>query len=272
MDKKEYQLKSRHLQSFIKEITFTNRNPKDNKVLNILDDVSTNPERVLLPQDKLYRCRIVSKGSKLGVENNFWGYSAKESFVAPPEFTKDMRANYKYIPYLYCASNPYTALVEVRPRIGSVLSIATIQVKEKITLLDFTLRDLPKKMKEAKMNLFSDLSYLFSKPIAYEDDTLDYIPTQYIAEYAKSLGYDGIVFESSLTPEIHLMESLPFKLDWYNAVIFNYNKCIPIRSNLFEVQTQYTDCQQIDSDKQRLDTDSSIGMALTDIADSLSEV
>ena len=100
MNKGKYKLKSRYLQAFVKEISFVNRNPKDNKILRLLDDVSTNPERVLLPQDKLYRCRIVSKGSKLGEENNFWGYSAKESFVAPLEFTKDMRANYKYIPYL----------------------------------------------------------------------------------------------------------------------------------------------------------------------------
>lgn len=272
MDKSGYKLKSRHFHSFIKEISYKNRNPKDNKVLEILDDISTNPERVLLVQDKLYRCRIVNKNSNLGVEDNFWGYGAKESFVAPPEYTKDMRANYKYIPYLYCASNPYTALVEVRPRIGSTVSIATIQVKEEIRLLDFTLRDLPKKMKETKINLFSDLSYLFSKPIANEDDTLDYIPTQYIAEYAKNLGYDGIAFESSLTPELHIPSFSLFELDWYNAVIFNYDKCVPVRSNLFEVHAQYTECQQIDSDKQRLDTDSSIGIALSKIREGFTEL
>lgn len=160
MDKGEYKLKSRYLQTFVKEISFKNRNPQNNKVLKMLDDLSTNPERVLVPQEKLYRCRIVNKNSKLGVEDNFWGYSAKESFVPPPEYTRDMRANYRYIPYLYCASNPYTALVEVRPRIASSVSIATIQVNEKLTLLDFTLcNNLPKKMTEAKMNLFSDLSF-----------------------------------------------------------------------------------------------------------------
>lgn len=263
MDKGEYRLKSRYLQYFIKEITNINRNPKDNKVLHILDDLSTNPERVLLPQNILYRCRIVNKDSKLGVEDNFWGYSAKESFVPPRECTKDMRANYKYIPYLYCASNPYTALVEVRPRFGSCVSIATIQVNEKVTLLDFTLRDLPKRMTDTKMNLFSDLSYLFSKPIAYEDDTIDYIPTQYVAEYVKNLGYDGIAFESSLTPEIHALDSYSLDLDWYNVVMFNYSKCTPIRSNLIEVEAQYTDFRQIDSDIEKLDTDSSIGIALS---------
>ena len=65
MDKDEYKLKSRLLQSFIKEISFKNRNPKDNKVLNILDELNTNPERIFFPDDKLYRCRIVYKNSNL---------------------------------------------------------------------------------------------------------------------------------------------------------------------------------------------------------------
>lgn len=252
-------MKSRYLQSFIKEIKFSNRNPKDNKVLQLLDDFSTNPERLLFPQEKLYRCRIVNKNSKLGIEKNFWGFSANESFVAPYEYTKDMRANYKYIPYLYCANHPYTAMVEVRPRIGSTLSIATLLVKEKITLLDFTLQKLPSKMSTTKTNLFSDLSYLFSKPIAFEDDTLDYIPTQYIAEYTKNLGYDGIAFESSLTPELRSQDTITHpELDVYNVVIFNYEKCIPVRSNKFEVTAQYTSCQQIDDDDEKLDIEMTI--------------
>ena len=57
-------------------------------------------------------------------------------------------------------------------------------------------------MSPAKINFFADLSALYSKPIANDDDVLDYIPTQFIAEYVKNLGYDGIAFRSSLTPEL----------------------------------------------------------------------
>ena len=37
-------MKSKLLKKFIKEIQFNNRNPKDVKVLGLLDDLSTNPE------------------------------------------------------------------------------------------------------------------------------------------------------------------------------------------------------------------------------------
>jgi hypothetical protein len=254
MNKDDYRIKSRYLQTFIRDIKFKNRNPKDDRVLDLLKEINTNPERVLLPEEKLFRCRIVRQYSSLGVEKNFWGYNFKDSFVPPSKKTADMRANYKYIPYLYCSNNPYTALVEVRPRIGSRVSIATILVNEKLTLLDFTMNKLPSKITDTKINLFSYLSYLFSKPIAYEDDTIDYIPTQYIAEYAKNLGYDGIAFNSSLTPEIESIDadSYPDIVNKYNVVVFNYKKCVPIRSNLFEVFGQYTECKQIDNDNKKL--------------------
>ena len=117
---------------------------------------------------------------------------------------------------------------------------------------NFTLHKLSNKISESKINLFTDLSYLFSKPIEFEDDTLDYIPTQYIAEYAKNLGYDGITFESSLTPELSGIDGSSIDTDRYNVVVFNYEKCIPVRSNLFEVFGQYTECKQIDNDNKKL--------------------
>ena len=87
-------------------------------------------------------------------ETGFFGYGEKASFVPPPEVTKDMRANYRYIPYLYCANHPYTALVEVRPRLGANVSVATIVVNEEIRLLDFTLKNIPKSMSKVKINFF----------------------------------------------------------------------------------------------------------------------
>ena len=199
----ETKLKSRYLQEFIQEITYNNRNPKDIKALSLMEDISTNPERIISPGEKLFRCRIIKKGDTTNQKKNFFGFDDKGSFVPPPESTRDLRANYRYIPYLYCANDPYIALVEVRPRFGANVSIATIEVKDKLTLLDFTNGKKPSKMTDAKVNLFSDLSSMFSKPVTDDDDITDYIPTQFIAEYAKRLDYDGIVFRSSLVPDIN---------------------------------------------------------------------
>ena len=251
---KKGQIRSNYLKEFIKEIQFQNRNPKDTKALEFLDEIETNPERQLLPGTELYRCRLINNMSDVGKETGFFGYGEKGSFVPPPEVTKDMRANYRYIPYLYCANHPYTALVEVRPRLGANVSVATIMVNEEIRLLDFTLKNIPKSMSKVKINFFADLSILFSKPVTSDDDILDYIPTQYIAEYAKYLGYDGIAFRSSLTPELKEQDiSAHSELDRYNVVIFNYHKCKAVHSNVVNVTNNYVDCEQTDTDVDKLE-------------------
>lgn len=240
-------LKSKYLRQFIQEIQYHNRNPKDTKALELLDDISTNPEIVIEKNSLLYRCRIVLNKNEVGKTKGFHGYNAEGSFVPPPKDTRDMRANYRYIPYLYCANNPYISLVEVRPSLGSLVSVATIEVKEPIRLLDFTVQQKPSQMTDAKKNLFLDLSMLYSSPVSNTDDILDYIPTQYIAEYVKSKGYDGIAFSSSLVPEIN--ERHPER---FNIVIFNYNKCFAKKSNLISVSGVEIGCEQIDNDASRL--------------------
>lgn len=260
------QIRSKYLKEFIKEIQYTNRNPRDLKAIKLLDDISTNPERVLSVGTELYRCRIINGRSKINKETGFFGYGAKDSFLPPPDRTKDLRANYRYIPYLYCSNHPYIALLEVRPRLGAQVSVATICVNEKIRLLDFTMRNPSKGMLESKRNLFNDLSTLYSKPVTDDDDILDYIPTQYIAEYAKNLGYDGIAFRSSLTPELNTEDAINSpELDRYNVVVFNYKKCSAIRSNVVRIVESYIECEQTDDDPLKLDVRSLVSERLMKI-------
>lgn len=91
----ETKLKSRYLQEFIQEITYNNRNPKDIKALSLMDDISTNPERMIYPGEKLFRCRIIKKGDAINQKVNFYGFDDKGSFVPPPVNTRDLRANYR---------------------------------------------------------------------------------------------------------------------------------------------------------------------------------
>lgn len=228
--------------------------------------MSTNPARTFAKGFELYRCRIVKDRSRINRETGFFGYDAKDSFVPPVGSTRDLRANYRYIPYLYCANHPYIALIEVRPRLGACVSVATIRINEKISLLDFTIQNKTSKMSEAKINLFTDLSMLYSKPITDDDEILDYIPTQYIAEYAKNLDYDGIVYRSSLTPELNEENAKTYRnMDRYNIVIFNYDKCEPVKSNMIEVTTNHFECRQIDGDKIHLSIQSPFVEALSNI-------
>lgn len=227
---------SRKLSEFIKEIQYKNRNPVDNNVLKMLQEMETNPELLFDSQQYLYRSRIVHSKDKLNGEYPFFGFGKDGSFVAPSECTKDMRANYRYIPYLYCATRPYLSVVEVRPRLGARVSVARIRVNERLRLLDFSLQNYPKGMKSVKINLFHALSQLYSKPVTEDDDTLDYIPTQYIAEFVKRIGYDGIVFKSSLYNDENSV----------NVVIFNFDKCEAVGSVVYDVTRNDYTCEMED--------------------------
>lgn len=246
-------MKSRKLKDFIKEIQFKNRNPRDNSVLLLLNEIETNPELVLDKGSLLFRSRIIRDRNQINKEKGFYGYGPKDSFVPPREKTSDMRANYRYIPYLYCSNDKYISVIEVRPRLSAEVSVATIMAQDKITLLDFTMHKIPERMTVVKQNLFNDLSELFSKPIANNDDVLDYIPTQYIAEYAKNLGYDGIAFDSSLCSKTSqkILPDENISSVRINIVIFQYANCTPIGSNVYRIAESYLDCIQIDQDENR---------------------
>lgn len=236
---------SKILTDFIYEIQRVNRNPVNSRALILLNNKTTNIERVIPKGTKLYRSRIICAGDKLGADSaiGFWGYDEKGSFIAPYQSTRDMRANYRYIPYLYVADAPKLAVYETRPRFGAEVSLATIENIEDLMILDFTGKFTKKSGEEkTKANLFAEISECFSKPITSEDDVIDYIPTQYIAEYAKRLGYDGIAYKSSLyndaDPGTH----------GTNYTIFNYDKTHAIKSNVLKIEGIGYSLNQTDGD------------------------
>ena len=268
------QYRSKYLEEFIAEIQFKNRNPKNIKALELLEDLATNPVRIISEGADLFRCRIINDETKINKQQGFYGYGEQDSFIPPACFARDLRANYRYIPYLYCSNDPYTALVEVRPRMGAQISVATIRVNETLKLLDFTMLNPPSLMTESKRDLFYDLSELYSKPVTVDDDIIDYIPTQYIAEYVKNLGYDGIVFMSSLMPEISeevrktILEKTPtmfdsINFDRFNVVVFNYEKCKAIKSNVVVASRVFMEFRQKDDDGYKLKVKSPLNELLT---------
>ena len=252
-------MKSNKLKSFITKILFENRNPKDDDVLELLQDVETNPTLIAKTDTSFFRCRVIHDLDRIQNEHPFWGFDEEGSFVPDYMHTRDMRANYRYIPYLYCATHPYVAVCEMRPRINAVLNLATIKAQTDLKLFDLVGFE-SQKMSSVKKNLISDLAELFSKPVSEDDDTTFYIPTQYIAEYIKNRGYDGIAYRSSLTPEYQEKQSAYKKLradeslgeemrKRYNVVIFNYQKCKAVSSNRIRIANTFLAYKQDDDDQ-----------------------
>jgi RES domain-containing protein len=111
------------------------------------------------------------------------------------------RVNPKGIPCLYMATDPDTAMMEVRPWAGSVLTLAQLILLRDITVVDCTIEthfELPApSQQQLESNNWYVLNEAFSYPVTRNDDVADYAPTQYLADVFRNKGYDGILYKSS---------------------------------------------------------------------------
>lgn len=125
----------------------------------------------------------------------FWGYNAQESDAPPKGSASFGRANAQGISYLYMSDNVKTAISEVRPHVGQDVSVATFRIDDQLKLYDFCSTKTSDKIENSLM--LNKISKLFSIPKRGSED--EYYSTQYISEYIRKLGFDGLRFSSSLS-------------------------------------------------------------------------
>jgi hypothetical protein len=151
----------------------------------------------------LYRGRIKGK--------NIIKYKRNEMLIPPISVKSIGRANPIGINYLYTTDNIETAMAEVRAWKNCIVSIATLEFKTSMNLVDLSVADTPNSIFETRnyseQDLLTRVQYCeieallyetLSRPIDPSDADIEYIFTQYICEEIRTLGYDGIVFKSSL--------------------------------------------------------------------------
>jgi len=120
---------------------------------------------------------------------------------------REGRANPKGIPYLYLATHQDTAIAEVRPWIGSHVSVAQFTLKRDVRVVNCVTDDhrivvysREPEPQERERAVWRDIDRAFSQPVTSGDDTADYAPTQTIAEFFRVNGLDGTAYGSSLGP------------------------------------------------------------------------
>lgn len=120
-----------------------------------------------------------------------------------PDVASEGRANPKGIPYLYVATQRDTALSEVRPWLGSLISLAQLKTLRDIVIIDCTVKNREDSIyfeepdsEKKELAVWSDIDKAFSEPVTLNDRIPDYIPTQIIAEQFKNRDLDGIAYRS----------------------------------------------------------------------------
>jgi hypothetical protein len=213
-------------EDFKEEIKYTNRyhiqNTIDlNKLANFFEHESFYKE---IKKGRIfYRCRISDR----------IGFKPDKMGNPPKELTTGGRANPKGISYLYVADSLKTSLYETRASLFDYVTVGEFQLEEDLRILN--LRNpkddpIPWSENEAIEDFLIYVPFIqtlqkeISLPIRKLDKQLDYIPTQYISEFIKSLGFDGVEYQSSLYS------------NGYNLAIFNPEKLDCRTTQVYEIE------------------------------------
>ncbi|WP_460711027.1 RES family NAD+ phosphorylase [Lysobacter terrae] len=179
--------------------------------------------RVLM--ENLVCAQVPSQFYRSRLMKDLTPYPLDEMGAPPADLASDGRANPIGIRYLYLASDPETAISEVKPSKGALVSVATFRVApgKELRLIDLTnprLTISPFRVTSAIADVRASMSFLealgeeLSVPTQPHRATRDYLASQYLCELIKVSGYDGVVYRSSLA-------------DGRNFAFFDVEACEP---------------------------------------------
>ena len=161
-------------------------------------------------------------------------YPIEEMGAPPKRLVSHGRANPVGIPYLYLSSDPETAISEIRPYTGETVCVADFKAAG-LRVVDlrnprgfvspFLLEDA-----DSVAQLRIDIPFLerlgveLARPIKLSSAAIDYIPTQYLCEFIKKCGYDGVVYRSSVSDGINLALFDPTKANGGGVETYKVNR------------------------------------------------
>lgn len=151
------------------------------------------------PDISLFRARVERSGVS---------YGAQEMGPPPVGLASQGRANPHGIAYLYLAFDQRTAVHEVRPSIEDDICVAHFIPKKSLLIAnladisapDFVNADDPAETL-AVSRLLKRLGKDLSRPVRDQSDPLAYLASQFLCEWIKNHGYDGVQYKSALCPD-----------------------------------------------------------------------
>ncbi len=179
-----------------KEIVNTNRFFIENVIdLDLLEKYLKDKRKFYKSGSLFYRGRISKKE----------GIDIKDIGKPPVEKATSGRANPKGIPYLYLSTDKETTLYETRATYLDYVTIGTFELKEDVEIVKLRTVDILNPFEE---NLYEKIIYQpflrnlekeLSRPLRRYESELEYLPTQYLCEFIKHIGLEGVEYGSAMT-------------------------------------------------------------------------
>lgn len=153
---------------------------------------------------ELFRARVISPGQPI---------TPGELGAPPADKASPGRANPVGIPYLYLSFDSGTCIYETRVSNHSYVALGTFRAQRDLEVLNladiedpdfFDVNEIENVKEQTRRISFhrylTALGDELKRPVRASDHLIDYIPTQYLCELAKSFGLDGVLYGSSLDP------------------------------------------------------------------------
>ena len=239
-------------QQFSEEVRRKRRFIHSEKVSSFLRELlksATDREATLATGVTLSRAQIGSREWKRSDdEGNEWVEDAPfppERMIPLVSNPSEGRVNPRGIAYLYLATDRKTAISETRAWAGALVSAAKFRTTRDLRLVDCSknhdkagglgyLLDVPVDQwdklspEQIEQAVWADIDNAFSRPVGPDDEYLNYVPTQIIAETFLVQGFDGIAYKSSLSET------------GYNLALFDIHSVEFSSCELFNItRTQY---------------------------------
>ena len=168
----------------------------------------------LLSQLLIYSRELTGQWYRARIQKDE-SYKPEEMGAPPKRLASQGRANPAGIPYLYLASTQETSVSEIRPHTGEKASVAVFLMPKHLKFID--LRNPRKSISPFILGdeneiarLRGDIDFLvrlgheLTRPVLPHVAAIDYIPSQYLCEFIKKCGYDGVIYRSSVADGINL--------------------------------------------------------------------
>lgn len=179
----------------------------EGEILEILEKYRDVASLILDKNMILYRARVGVKEKKrsfsMGFETEFHysPFKGEEIGAPPPYIANSGRVNRAGVSFLYCATEKYTAISEVRPHPGDRVSLAKFLLRRETRVFDLSstllLYFFESDEMLDKLKPLNTMGFLINETIP-PSERIRYSITQLIADCIRQLGFEGIAFNSTV--------------------------------------------------------------------------
>lgn len=172
----------------------------------LFEEELARTEAELTQDTTIYRARI---GFIDDEQQGIKPFEDQDIGAPPLDKARAARANAEGEVVLYAADQDATAIAEVRPWRGLLVSVAEIRMSRKLRLVDLSkppplvnpFADEAPQYESELVELLVTFGMELGRPLRRADDARDYLPCQKLVRRIRESGmYDGIRYPSAMTP------------------------------------------------------------------------